>query len=156
MFQRRSSSPTFAFAFGAVAGAVAALLLDPQRGPARRALVGEKAGAWARRAREEAERRRRDLAQRAAGRRHEAARAGEEVTDALLVERVRAQLGRPVSHPHALRVRAENGRVILSGPILRREVDDLLGIVAKVRGVREIENRLEIHEEAGNIPSLQG
>jgi osmotically-inducible protein OsmY len=157
MFGRRhASGSAFSFTLGAVAGAVAALLLEPQRGADRRAKVGMKAGSWARRVREEAERRRQDAENRLRGRAHELEHADEEVTDALLVERVRAQLGKPVSHPHALDVRAEDGKVIVSGAVLRHEVDDLLATIAKVRGVKEIENRLEIHERAGNIPSLQG
>src|SRR5262245_14172781 len=35
--------------------------------------------------------------------------------DAVLEERVRAALGRVVSHPHAIKVTARNGRVVLDG-----------------------------------------
>jgi osmotically-inducible protein OsmY len=156
MFARRSSPGALTFALGAAAGVVAALLLEPARGRARRARLAEQALSSLRRARGAGERRRLDAARRLRGRRHEMEHAGEEVTDALLVERVRAQIGKPVSHPHALEVRAEHGRVVLSGPVLRHEVDDLLAVVARVRGVRQIENRLEIHESPGNEPSLQG
>jgi hypothetical protein len=65
-------------------------------------------------------------------------------------------MGWVVSHPHALEVTAEQGRVTLSGPILAREVDELLSCVSRVRGVADVENRLEVHEEAGNVSALQG
>jgi uncharacterized membrane protein len=80
----------------------------------------------------------------------------EQVSDAVLVERVRAKLGRVASHPHALKVTAEHGRVTLSGPIFAHEVDPLLKGVYAVRGVARVEHKLEIHKEAGHTPDLQG
>jgi hypothetical protein len=80
----------------------------------------------------------------------------EEVSGQKLAERIRTTLGRYVSHPKAIEVTVENNRVILSGPVLAGEVDRLLSAVASVRGVGEVENRLEVHEHPGNVPSLQG
>src|SRR5206468_3234814 len=65
-------------------------------------------------------------------------------------------LGRVVSHPHAIEVRVRDGHVTLSGPVLASEVDDLLSCLSSVRGVEDVENRLEVHERAGDISSLQG
>src|SRR5438105_989384 len=48
------------------------------------------------------------------------------VSDDVLVERVRAQMGRAVSHPHAVYVTAKNGRVTLTGEILSGELNGLL------------------------------
>jgi len=81
---------------------------------------------------------------------------GDEASDAVIVERVRAAMGRVVSHPHAIRVESDWGRVTLAGNILESEVDDLLSCAASVRGAREVLNRLTPHAEAGNIPDLQG
>jgi uncharacterized membrane protein len=44
----------------------------------------------------------------------------------------------------------------LSGPILQREVEDLLACVGAIRGVNQVENRLQIHQHAGTVPGLQG
>jgi uncharacterized membrane protein len=55
-----------------------------------------------------------------------------------------------------VKVEAYDGHVIVSGPILESEVDDLLDCVCRVRGVTEVENQLEAHKTAGDIPSLQG
>ena len=132
------------FAFGVACGATGALLLDPRRGAARRALVRDKAASWARSARTVAARRAHDVQNRVRGRRYELEHAGETVEDGLLVERVRAQLGKRTRRPHAVQVAAEEGCVILSGAVPAEEVEGILGIVEKVRGVKAIESRLDV------------
>jgi uncharacterized membrane protein len=79
-----------------------------------------------------------------------------DVPDEVLVERVRSRIGRLISHPHAIEVHADQECVTLAGPVLLREVDRLLRGVSKVPGVRSVENRLEVHKRAENVPSLQG
>jgi osmotically-inducible protein OsmY len=53
-------------------------------------------------------------------------------------------------------VTAENGRVILRGAVLRDELDDVLTAVRGVRGVRDVENQLDVRDAAASEPSLQG
>ena len=144
-----------AFALGALAGTAAALLLDRQRGAGRATQLRDKAASYAREAATEARKRAKDAAQRLEGRAHELRHAAETVPDSVLVERVRAQIGKRASHAAAIDVRAADGTVVLSGPILRHEVDGLIEIVQKVRGVKSIENRLDVHDSAGDVPSLQ-
>jgi uncharacterized membrane protein len=74
----------------------------------------------------------------------------------VLVERVRAQLGRIVSHPHAVSVMARDGVVTLRGPILQHEVKPLTTAIERMADVRDVVNELEEHKEPGNVPSLQG
>lgn len=81
---------------------------------------------------------------------------GSTPADEVLAERVRARIGRVVSHPGSIEVAARHGRVVLSGPVLRQEVERLIRKVRSVYGVAEIENRLEVYEEPGRIPGLQG
>jgi uncharacterized membrane protein len=76
--------------------------------------------------------------------------------DDILVERVRSGIGRVVRHPGSIEVAAKEGRVTLSGPILADEVDRLLRRVRSIYGVEAIANRLEVHNEAGRVPGLQG
>jgi uncharacterized membrane protein len=78
------------------------------------------------------------------------------VSDEVLVERIRSAMGRIVSHPHAVRVSAQNGRITLIGPILAHEASHLIARVQSVRGVRSINNQLEAHEGAGDLAALQG
>lgn len=80
----------------------------------------------------------------------------DDVDDYVLVERVRERLGRLVSHPHAVEVAASNGVVTLRGPILTREASHLIRATGRVRGVREVVDELELHDQAGHLPSLQG
>jgi osmotically-inducible protein OsmY len=151
MFRRRrarSLSASNLFLAALLGGAVA-LLLDPRRGAARRASLAQKGSAWARRVRERAQRSARDLSQRAAGKRYELEHADEIVGDDVLVERVRAQLGKRASRAGALEVRASGGVVTISGPIRRDELQGLLEIVSKVRGVKAIDERLEVRDDAG-------
>lgn len=149
----RFSAGTFLAGFGA--GALFAALADPRRGSARRAKLRDKAISLFHQASREAARQSHNLSQRARGTAYEFTHAGEQVNDDVLVERVRAQLGRPVAHPRAIQVSASNGEVTLSGQILRGELDELLYCVRKVRGVKAVHNALDVLATPGSNPSLQ-
>jgi uncharacterized membrane protein len=77
-------------------------------------------------------------------------------SDEVLTARVRAKLGRLVSHPSSIRVAAADGKVSLSGPVLAREVDGLLKSVSEIKGVTSVESLLDVYEQADNVPGLQG
>jgi uncharacterized membrane protein len=132
--------------------------LDPERGRRRRALVKDKLAHAANIGADAMGASGRDIAHRATGavaRARTSVRRGS-VDDDILVDRVRAQLGRLVSHPHSVHVEAADGRVVLRGPILQHEVSQLIHAVVRVRGVSEVVNALEEHKEAGDVPGLQG
>jgi uncharacterized membrane protein len=80
----------------------------------------------------------------------------EEVDDVTLEARVRSALGRVCSHPGALQVACRQGRVELKGPVLASEAKRLLARVRGVRGVRAIDEDLELHTHPGRRPDLQG
>ncbi|HYL99657.1 MAG TPA: BON domain-containing protein [Blastocatellia bacterium] len=76
------------------------------------------------------------------------ARAGsvfepEDLDDSLIVERVRAKMGRVASHPHLVHVASSNGEVSLSGTVPANELDELISTASKVRGVIKVQSRLE-------------
>lgn len=139
-------------------GAGLMYLFDPDRGRRRRSLLSDQITSVCRQSSDMLDKATRDMSNRSrglmAGTR--ALLRNEEVTDEVVVARVRSKLGRYVSHPSAIGVTANQGHVTLSGPILAHEVDDLLACVSSVRGVTGVENRLEVHKEAGNISGLQG
>src|SRR6185369_2710475 len=76
--------------------------------------------------------------------------------DDVLAERVRSHIGRAVRHPGSIDVAVSNGLVTLSGPVLQDELPLLLDCVFGIRGVRNVQNQLEVHGEPGNVPGLQG
>lgn len=159
MTTRNRAFPSgLAFFTGVGVGSALSYLMDPQSGRRRRALARDKAVHAAHTQRDVVDKGVRDLQHRAGGLVQRARQALERgpVPDEVLVERVRARIGRVVTHPGAIEVTAEDGHLTLSGPILAREVDDLLRTTERVRGVESVENRLEPHETADGVPGLQG
>ena len=143
---------------GVVVGAGAMYLLDPDRGARRRSLLrdrgvhaGHKLGDGLAATARDARNRTRGTAA-ALRSRFRTEEAGEEV----LHERVRSAIGRVVSHPGAITVVVTGDRITLTGQVLADQVDALIQTVARVRGVTEVRNELEIHESAAGVPSLQG
>jgi uncharacterized membrane protein len=140
-------------------GAGLLFLLDPGTGRRRLKHVRDRVGSLASDSGEALGKTARDVRNRAQGLASEARarlRPEVEVADDVLEARVRAKLGRYCSHPSAVDVQAEAGRVTLSGPVLAAEIDDLLSAVDAVRGVEEVDNQLEPHDDAADIPELQG
>jgi uncharacterized membrane protein len=139
-------------------GAGLMYLLDPDRGTRRRAMLRDKFESGLHRAARLGDKASRDLANRTRGAAAEVrGRLRRECpSDVVLAERVRARMGRVVSHPRSIEVEAQDGMVTLTGLVLAHELDDLLAAVARVRGVTGIDNRLEAHEAPGHVPGLQG
>ncbi len=71
--------------------------------------------------------------------------------DRVLVERIRARMGRIVSRPHKIHVVSDDGVVTLWGPVSEVESRKLAHFAQTMPGVREVVNHLEI-EEAANEP----
>jgi uncharacterized membrane protein len=151
-------SDTRSLTIGLALGAGVMYLLDPSGGARRRNLMRDRMVHARRVARQGWDATSHDLANRsrglAAGARFRL--SADEADDWVVEQRVRAALGRVVSHPSAVAVNASEGRVTLSGPVLAGEVGALLDCTRKVRGVAEVENRLAVHESGEHIPALQG
>ena len=150
-----NSRYTWAALLGLGAGVM--VLFDPQAGNRRRALLrdklrrysrqaGERASAWSEMAADQAQG---VVAETRARLRHE------EVDDRRLIERVRAELGRVLTHVSAVHVEAGDGIVTLRGDILEHEAEKALAAARSTRGVRSVEDALERHAQP-DIPSLQG
>jgi uncharacterized membrane protein len=143
---------------GAAIGAGLMYLADPDRGNRRRAFVRDQVVHGFRLFGTVVDKGIRDMRNRARGTVAEAwcAVKPENVSDEVLVDRVRAKIGRTVSHPSAIEVTAKDRRIILSGPVLESEADDLIDAAYSVRGVRDVESRVETHKTTENVPGLQG
>jgi uncharacterized membrane protein len=131
---------------------------DPRRGRRRRALARDQFNGVVNRADDAIDVAIRDLRNRTRGILAElmARVSNEGAPGWVLEERVRAELGRQVRHSSAIQVTADGDRIVLAGPILARELDRALRRAGAVRGVRRVENQLEVHPDPGNIPGLQG
>jgi osmotically-inducible protein OsmY len=127
---------------------------DPDRGARRRKLLADQIRSMASQSDDAIGKTSRDLRNRTRGLVAEtrARLSGETPDDVVLVERVRSAMGRVVSHPSAIEVAAAHGRVTLRGAVLAHEVDDLLATVAAVRGVADVDNHLEVHQQVGFAP----
>ena len=139
----RGSSRMALFA-GIGIGAALMFFLDPDRGTRRRHVLADKARHGVRVAGRELH----DAAENAKN--HTKGKVIElqhrltedQVDDARLVERVRAELGHHVDRARAIQVTAENGRVTLTGAVPYDQIEKAAKAAASVRGVREVDNRL--------------
>jgi osmotically-inducible protein OsmY len=139
-------------------GAALMYFFDPDRGKRRRALVRDKVEAAGDKVGTYAEKMSRDIKNRAYGIVTEttALFKHEEVTDDVLVDRVRAKLGRYPDQLDAIDVQATNGAVILSGSIQANELPKLLRAARFVRGVKRVENQLRVLPAPEDVPEFQG
>jgi hypothetical protein len=143
---------------GTGVGMAVAFMFDPSRGRRRRALATDRIRRARRKTRDALDATARDIANRTVGivAATRGRLANDGVDDGILVDRVRAKLGRVCSHPRAIEVEAAQGVVTLRGPVLTPELNDVLGAAARVRGVGSVRNELEPHDSADSVPSLQG
>ena len=139
-------------------GAGLMYFLDPQYGNRRRALVRDKANSWVNSMDNFLDGATEDMRNRTRGVLAEmSARLSDQgAPDWILEERVRSNLGRLAGHARSLDIRADGGRIILSGPALREESDLIVKTVARTRGVHEVENQLQLFDDTSDIPALQG
>ncbi|HEU5235831.1 MAG TPA: BON domain-containing protein [Pyrinomonadaceae bacterium] len=138
-------------------GAALMYIFDPDRGKRRRALLRDKVEAAANKVGDTAGKMGRDLRNRASGvvAETKAIFSSEEVPDDVLVDRVRARLGRLPVHIEAFEVSAHDGVVTLGGKILTDELPRVLRAARFVRGVKGVDNQFEVHTEPGNASALQ-
>ena len=153
---RRDTGLTLLYGIGI--GAALMYILDPDRGARRRALLRDKCVSASNKTQEYVGKMSRDLGNRAQGLVAETRNLfrHEDLSDDVLVQRVKAELGRHPVHHRAITVAVEGGRVTLTGPALASEVDAIVSAAGSVRGVNEVDNQLEVHDQPGSISSLQG
>jgi uncharacterized membrane protein len=139
-------------------GAALAYYLDPDRGARRRNMTRDKLVHARARAGDAIGTTARDLKNRTRGLVAETRGrfASHEADDPVVVARVRTALGRVASHPKAIEVTAEEGRVPLRGVALRSEAEKLLDTARSVPGVADVYDQLELHETSEGVPALQG
>lgn len=157
--QRQSTGGRGALVLGGLGlGALAMYLADPQWGRMRRAKIRDQYESAAREVQHGKDVVVRDASNRARGiaaSLRERLRRGP-VPDEVLAERVRAALGRVTSHPKAVEVRVDQGRVSLTGEALASEARGIVACAKRVRGVKSVEDRLVAYDSPEGVSSLQG
>ena len=148
-----------AFLYGAGIAAGLMYFYDPQMGDRRRAKVKDQIAGMQNDANDGIQTGVRDLRNRARGIMAEGMAMvsnDQGATDHVVEERIRSRLGFLSRHPGAIQVSVNNKTATLTGDILKDEVDNLAAGVSRVRGVQSVVNNMRVHQEAGNIPQLQG
>ena len=141
----------------AVAGAVAAFLLDPARGRARRARLIDQGGAAVRRAARDAERAvhaaRSTVSARLAAATHRVSHEDELLDDVTLTSKVETQLFRDQSVPKgSININVERGVVVLRGEVPDVEMRDRLAAEAgAIGGVWSVHNLLHLPGEPADV-----
>jgi len=144
---------TLIAAVSAVAGAIAAFLLDPARGRARRARLIDQGGATVRRAARHAEHAvhaaRSTASARLAGAMHPETHEDELIDDVTLTSKVETKLFRDKSVPKgAININVERGIVVLRGEVADPEMRDRLAAEAgSIGGVWSVHNLLHLPGE---------
>ena len=135
-------------------------LMDPRLGRSRRAWLSDKVTSVVRRTGRTFYGTGRDMANRAYG---VAAEAGSHfgssgpVASEQMLQRVRSEMGRVVSHPRLVQAMADaNGCVTLSGRILADESDRLIAMLEAIPGVTLVVNRLETSQNDQDLHRAVG
>lgn len=143
---------------GAGLGCLAMYGLDPEMGRRRRSLARDKMVKIQRKAGEAAVFTARDLRNRTLGTLAEGRSflTEKHVPDADLAERVRSELGFLIRYPSFVDIQVRDGAVILAGHAFTDECEQLIEGVRSIRGVRDVENRIEAHLGTEDFPGLRG
>lgn len=138
-------------------GAGLMYFMDPQYGEQRRELVRNRANRFVRDIDNSIDIARQDARNRARGVLYEmSARLSEEgIPDWILEERVRSNLGRTTGYTRGVDIRAENGRVFLTGSALREDQEAIVKAAIRTRGVHGVENQLRTVDRQQDITGFE-
>jgi uncharacterized membrane protein len=149
---------TFTKTMGAATvGGLLVYFLDPDTGRRRRALVRDRAVNLAKEADRAIGKASRDLSNRARGSVAEARSllALRGISDEVLVEQVRARIGRVASLPHFVEVSSRDAVINLRGAVLESELKDVLSTISAIRRVASVRNELRAYKRPQDIPGIQ-
>ncbi len=138
-------------------GAGAMYFFDPRQGTRRRSMIRDQFNRTVNQANDAVDTAVIDLRNRTRGVLAEMAGRleNEDPSGWVLEERVRARLGRQLRRS-GIDVRSDGNRIILSGPVLRENVDQVIRLASRTRGVREIDNQLQVFDNPQDMPSIKG
>jgi uncharacterized membrane protein len=149
---------TFTKTMGAATvGGLLVYFLDPDTGKRRRALMKDRSVSFVKDADRAIGKASRDLSNRARGAVADARSRLplRDVSDEVLVEQVRARLGRVCSFPHLVEVSARDGVISLRGGALESEHDDFMSAISSLRHVSSVRNEMKTYKSPQDIPGVQ-
>ena len=118
-------------------------LFDPDRGRSRRARLRDRIRGGIHFLQRHANKQARNLGHHLVGGLHEIRSSirdrATHIDEDILLDRVRAQLGRDVQHMRMLELSVKNGCVVVEGPVTHGEAEKIRKKVRKIRGVRDCE-----------------
>jgi uncharacterized membrane protein len=139
-------------------GAALMYFFDPHQGNRRRALIRDRVNSFINNMDDSIDVIVEDTRNRARGVLSEmTAKLSDQGTtpDWILEERVRAALGRATRHSRLLEIRSNGGNILISGPALRAEKDEIVKSATRARGVHSVQDEMQVFETAKDLPSLQ-
>src|SRR5579859_7190057 len=148
---------TFTKTMGAATvGGLLAYFLDPDTGKRRRALMKDRSVSFVKDADRAIGKASRDLSNRARGAVADARSrlSLRDVSDEVLVEQVRARLGRVCSFPHLVEVSARDGVIRLRGGALESEHDNFISAISSLRHVSSVRNELKTYKSPQDIAGI--
>ncbi|ALM85642.1 hypothetical protein ASB57_24185 [Bordetella sp. N] len=139
-------------------GAVAMYYLDPDLGRRRRAELNDKLRSTCDSITGCVRSEGRHVAHRVRGiaREVESSVTAAVVDDYTQVECIRAALAGLVSKPDAIDVSVNEGIASLAGRVAASEHEGLIRAVSTLPGVRSVADLLDVYDEPGGVPTLQG
>jgi uncharacterized membrane protein len=144
--------------FGLGLGAGLMYFLDPEQGDRRKAMIRDQVTRVQHKGDDAVETAVNDLRNRVRGLLSSgmAMINEEDLPDQVIESRIRSKMGLFARHPGDVMVAVQNGRVTLEGNMLENEVEGFLGGIRRMKSVREIQNNIRTHQDAGDNPRLQG
>jgi len=160
--QKRHLAQIACFLGGAAMGARLMYLFDPDRGRSRRAKLRDRVAGGIHFLQREANKQARNVGHQVIGRLHEIRSSIHEratpIDEDILLDRVRAQLGRDVMRMRRLDLSMQDGCVVIAGPVMPGEAEKIRKKLRKIRGVRDCDVRVEeiSHQEMQRISGQRG
>lgn len=151
-------SRTMRYAFVAALAAAGMYLFDPVQGRRRRAVVRDKLVSRLTEMRRAIGVVKRDARHQVHGgvARTRSLIRSNDVSDEILVERVRVALGRATSHASAIKVSCSERVLTLQGAVLKHEHPRVMRAARSAAGASEVHDELAAYKRPDDVPALQG
>lgn len=124
-------------------GAALMYLFDPERGKARRAQIGDRVKSTASEAEQSAQKLAQNVRNRAAGMKAKMSKTEEAADDAILIARIKSELGHVIERADRVQVEANLGYITLRGELPQGEIEKAVETAESVDGVIEVDNQLQ-------------